>query len=41
MIKNVKIVIFRLYQKNSPTIYLILHLFNLYVLLFVKKIGDD
>ena len=34
--------IFCLYQKNTPTICLILHLFNLYVLFICrKKIGDD
>ena len=32
----------RLYQKSTPRIYLILHQFNLYVLLiYGKKIGDD
>ena len=30
--------IFRLYQKNTPTI---LYQFNPYVLLFAEKIGDD
>ena len=34
--------IFRLYQKNTPQICLILHQFNLYVLLICgKQIGDD
>ena len=34
--------IFRLYQKNTPQICLILHQFNLYVLLICgKEIGDD
>ena len=34
--------IFRLYQKNTPQICLILHQFNLYVLLINgKKLGDD
>ena len=49
MVKNVKIVIilvfksklflpiFRLYQKNTPTICLILHQFNLYILLMYGK----
>ena len=52
MIKNVKIVIiwakikvlpiFHLYQNHTPTICLILHQFNLFVLLICgKKIGDD
>ena len=34
--------IFRLYKKNTPTICLILHQFNLYVLLICgKKVGHD
>ena len=34
--------IFRPYQKNTPLICLILHQFNLYVLLMCgKEIGDD
>ena len=34
--------IFRLYQKNTPMICLILHQFNLYVLLICgQKIGHD
>ena len=33
---------FRLYQKDTPQICLILHQFDLYVLLICgKKIGDD
>ena len=53
MIKNVNIVIilafkvkvlpiFRLYQKTTPHICVILHQFNLYILLICgKEIGDD